>query len=140
MQHVRDIEYIKKHFDVFLIHLDNYLKTEEGEGFFQSLLVYLLKSKDLKREDLIQVIEKINQTTLGTGMNVYDYIIEQGVEIGEERGFQKGEAKGFQKGIEKEKIEVILTAYSKGLTLDFIAEIVHLPLEEVKAVIARHHN
>jgi predicted transposase/invertase (TIGR01784 family) len=148
MQHVRDIEYIKKHFDVFLIHLDSYLKTEEGENFFQSLLVYLLKSKDLKREELIQVIEKINQTTIGTGMNVYDYIIEQGVEIGYqkgeekgiEKGYQKGIEKGYQKGIEKEKIEVILTAYSKGLELDFIAEIVHLPLEEVKAVIARHHN
>lgn len=49
--------------------------------------------------------------------------------------YDKAKEEGIQEGIEKVKVETILAAYRKGLTLELISEIVNLPLEKVKAVI-----
>lgn len=57
-------------------------------------------------------------------MGIYEILIEEAKE------------KGIDLGIEKEKIEVILTAYKKGVSIELIAEIVQLSVEKVKEIIA----
>jgi N-acetyl-gamma-glutamylphosphate reductase len=53
-------------------------------------------------------------------MGIYEILIEEAKE----------------KGIEKEKTDVILTAYKKGVSIELIAEIVQLSVEKVKEIIA----
>lgn len=44
----------------------------------------------------------------------------------------------YEKGIEEGKIEVVLAAHKKGLSVTLIAEIVNLPESNVNAIIAQH--
>lgn len=47
---------------------------------------------------------------------------------------QEATEKSLKKGIEK----VVLTAHKKGLTVEFIAEIVGLPVKKVEEIIRLH--
>jgi hypothetical protein len=46
--------------------------------------------------------------------------------------------KGIDLGKEDKTIEFILTAYSKGLTIDLIADLVKVPVSKVQEIINNH--
>ena len=56
-------------------------------------------------------------------MGIHEMLIQEATE--------KSLKKGIEKGIEK----VVLTAHKKGVAVEFIAEIVGLPIEKVKEII-----
>ena len=64
---------------------------------------------------------------------------EEGIEEGIEKGREEGIEKGIEKGREEEKKQLILKQYSKGLTMEYIAEINDFSIEYVKSVIANSH-
>ncbi len=55
----------------------------------------------------------------------------------ETKGEQRGEKRGEKKGENKEKREVIRKARLKGSSLEFIADITDLSVEQVKAILAK---
>ena len=52
-----------------------------------------------------------------------------------ETAFMEGVEKGIEKGIEKTKVEFIVSAYSKGIDLPTIAELVNLPKSNVVSIL-----
>ncbi|MEK0316348.1 Rpn family recombination-promoting nuclease/putative transposase [Cohnella sp. 56] len=62
--------------------------------------------------------------------------IEQGIEQGIEKGIVQGMEKGMERGAEAERRAVVRKLASKGLEAEAIAEILDLPLAEVKRLYA----
>jgi predicted transposase/invertase (TIGR01784 family) len=52
-----------------------------------------------------------------------------------ETAFMEGVEKGIEKGIEKTIVEFIVSAYSKGIDLPTIAELVNLPKSNVVSIL-----
>ncbi|MBU3159838.1 hypothetical protein KPL37_08750 [Clostridium frigoris] len=71
---------------------------------------------------------KLNEEVRSMTKTLYDPAVEQ---RGIEKGIEKGREEGMEKGIEK----LILKQYSKGLSIEYIAEINDLDVEYVKAVV-----
>jgi NADH:ubiquinone oxidoreductase subunit E len=69
-------------------------------------------------------------------------IIEACIELQKEHEIEyatnKGKEIGIDLGKENKTIEIVLTAYSKGVSIEFIAEIVQLPISRVKEIIDKH--
>lgn len=53
----------------------------------------------------------------------------------ETKGEKKGERKGEKRGDEKRLLDVIRNARLNGLNLDMIANIVNLPVEQVRTIL-----
>lgn len=63
-------------------------------------------------------------------MGIHEMLIQEATE----KSLKKGLKQGIEKGIEK----VVLTAHKKGLTVEFVAEIVGLPVKKVEEIIRLH--
>ena len=55
---------------------------------------------------------------------------------GRSEGMQQGMQKGMQKGIQQERVETIQNALKMNLPLETVAQLVRLPVEEVRKLIA----
>ena len=76
--------------------------------------------------------EKLNEEVRSMTKTLYDPAVEQ---KGIEKGMEKGMEKGIEKGIDKERKERIRKQYSKGLSIEYIAEINDFEVEYVKDVV-----
>jgi hypothetical protein len=65
-----------------------------------------------------------------------EYATNKGIDLGKEIGIDLGKEIGIDLG----KEEVIVTAYKKGATIEFIAEIVNLPISKVQKIIEKHFS
>ncbi|MBZ9606314.1 hypothetical protein G9F73_000460 [Clostridium estertheticum] len=68
--------------------------------------------------------EKLNEEVRSMTKTLYDPAVEQ-----------RGMEKGIEKGIEEERKQLVLKQYSKGLSIEYIAEINDLDVEYVKDVV-----
>jgi hypothetical protein len=70
--------------------------------------------------------------------------INKGINLGKEIGIDLGKEIGIdlgkEIGIEINQEKVIVNAYKKGVTIEFIAEIVNLPISKVQLVIEKHFS
>ena len=55
---------------------------------------------------------------------------------GMQKGMQQGMQKGMQKGMQQERVETIRNALKMNLPLETVAQLVRLPVEEVRKLIA----
>jgi predicted transposase YdaD len=116
----------------FINYYIRFAKHENTLIFAEEILsTYQPELKNMGIQEQVILIEK--EESYKDGIN---YGKEIGIDLGKEIGIDLG----IDLGIENKTIEVILTAHSKGLTLDFIAEIVNLPLNKVKQIIEEHLN
>jgi predicted transposase/invertase (TIGR01784 family) len=60
-----------------------------------------------------------------------DYALEEGKEIGEKIGLQKGEKIGFDRGKFEEKQAIARAMLKEGMTLDVIARLTGLAIDEI---------
>jgi predicted transposase YdaD len=67
-----------------------------------------------------------------------EYATNKGIDLGKEIGIDLGKEIGIDLGKENKTIEIVLTAHSKGVSIEFIAEIVQLPISRVKEIIDKH--
>ena len=65
---------------------------------------------------------------------------EEMIKQGKEEGIEQGIEKGIEQGKLANQKEVILSMHAKQLSVDFIAEIVNLPQEEVLQIIQSSEN
>ena len=72
--------------------------------------------------------EKLNEEVHSMTKTLYDPAVEQ-------KGIEKGREKGREEGIDKERKERIRMQYSKGLSIEYIAEINDFEVEYVKDVV-----
>ncbi len=60
---------------------------------------------------------------------------EEGIKEGIKTGKKVGIKEGKEEGKEQTTLEVIKNAHQKGLAIDLIAEIVNLPIDEVRKIL-----
>jgi predicted transposase/invertase (TIGR01784 family) len=104
-----------------------------GDYLKRALDIWLKKFLEKKGVD----IEKI---TLIGGKEMIDEVIDQIYEEGKEKGIAEGKEKGIAEGIEKGKeqgkLEMIKKFSKKGFSLEELAKITELSVEELKKLLA----
>jgi predicted transposase/invertase (TIGR01784 family) len=104
-----------------------------GDYLQRALDIWLKKFLEKKGVD----IEKI---TLIGGKEMIDEVIDQIYEEGKEKGIAEGKEKGIAEGIEKGKeqgkLEMIKKFSKKGFSLEELAKITELSVEELKKLLA----
>ena len=85
-------------------------------------LVYLGRKE--AKTMLVQTIEKMYQTSFEKGKL-------EGLKEGESRGKLEGLKKGLEEGLKEGKLEVAKSMFSRGLSVDFVAEITGLSENEI---------
>ena len=68
-------------------------------------------------------------------MGIEQLLLERAEKRGEERGEKRGIKRGLKSGYEKRTMDVIRNARMKGANIEFIADIVSLPVEKVRAIL-----
>jgi predicted transposase/invertase (TIGR01784 family) len=112
--------------DQFLNKADAELASDEARSRVIELLEELLirRLPDLSREE----IRAMFHLTDLRKTRVWQEAHEEGVQ----EGIEKGIAEGIEKGIEKEKKEVVKNLLSSGFPVKQIAELVKMPIHEVR--------
>ena len=89
MMHIRDLEFIRNHFDTIFIAAEKYL--EGGERFLNLIFVYLYKNIEISDNEMEKIVRTIQTPLKEFAMSTYDLMIEKGKVIGrqEEASLQK---------------------------------------------------
>ena len=150
LRYGRDADYMRENFGLFFIEIDDYIETELGKDFLQTMLVYLLKSSEFSDLEIDIMIGQIPSSLKNKIMTSYDYLVEALEERAEKRvtkrveevmGRVMEEVTGrvteevTEKVVKKGKNEVIRKARLKGATIEFIADIVELSTEKVRSIL-----
>ena len=61
---------------------------------------------------------------------------EEGIEKGLEQGLERGLKQGLERGRHEERLELIRTMLSKGLSLEVVSDVTGLSLEELEAMLS----
>ncbi len=98
------------------------LEDEYHGNYIRKILVYIFRYFDI-RKDYNNIISEKPEPFKLNAMTIYDRILAE------------GKAEGEALGREKEKIEMVLNAYAKGIAIPLIANISGLTDEEVTRII-----
>ena len=113
--------------DVLLIHNPRFRQIE----------LYILSAAGLTNRELQEKIqaEVTNPVLQEAFMSTAQLLIQEGLEQGLEKGVQKGLEQGLQKGRLEEALLVAKRLKAMGMSLEQIAGIVDLPLDELTALL-----
>jgi predicted transposase/invertase (TIGR01784 family) len=96
---------------------------DENTNFVEQILVYLMKTNDINKSKMKELLEKSKSKTLQQAKTTYEQFIEEGIEIGIEKGLEKG-------------LELaIIKAYNSGQSVEFIAKMFDISLEKVENIV-----
>ena len=88
----------------------------------------------IKEEYQIPVSDELRED-VNIMCNLGQGIEEEGIAIGESRGIAIGESRGIAIGESRGKEKIILKMYNKGHSAEFIADIIDMDINNVKAII-----
>lgn len=107
-------------------------RVNETGGFAQVQMVvaYLLQNSKRRytREDLLEVVDDLIMPVKEIVMTSYDYIIEEGVQIGREEGVQIGREEGREEGVQIGVSNVAVQMLREGMPLTVVQKLTQLPL------------
>ena len=69
------------------------------------------------------------------GQGIEEEGIAKGISIGESRGIAIGESRGIAIGESRGKEKIILKMYNKGHSVEFIADMIDMDINNVKSII-----
>jgi hypothetical protein len=128
-------EKIQKLF-LFLNYYIRFANIENSRKFADEILsIYQPKVKSMGIIEACREIQKEYDIEYATNKGI-DLGKEIGIDLGKEIGVDLGKEIGIDLG----KEEVIVTAFKKGATIEFIAEIVNLPISKVQKIIEKHFS
>jgi hypothetical protein len=70
-------------------------------------------------------------------MGIEQFLLHRAEQQGEKRGEKLGEKRGEKLGDERRLIQVVCNARKSGASLEFIAQIVSLKIDEVQAILKK---
>ncbi|MEZ4907016.1 MAG: hypothetical protein R2771_05110 [Saprospiraceae bacterium] len=94
---------------------DSMMKVKRN--FSYTMIVYLLEVINVSKEKLLILIEKLPVNFKNDIMSTYEMAINE--------------------GIEKEKMEVILKGYKKGISINDLSDITGLSISKVREIIEK---
>ncbi|MEH2036209.1 hypothetical protein [Nostoc sp.] len=89
----------------------------------QETRVYREAKEEGRQEGLKQALEEIREKGL-----------QQGIQEGIQQGLQEGLQEGIQQGRELAKLELIPRCLAYGISIEEVARLLHLTIEEVEQV------
>lgn len=122
LKYGRNADYVQLNWKKILIFAPEVVQDSQSLDIFKATVLYMSTISLTFNEK----IQDMNTALTETEQNIVKPYI---VQLYEE---------GIEKGIEKDKIEVVLAAHRKGLSVTLIAEIVNLSESKVDAIIADH--
>jgi predicted transposase/invertase (TIGR01784 family) len=126
-KHYWDKNYIKLNIVKILFSGYDDIKNEYTRSFIQIFTVYLTSISGMSRKELINQANQSDNNLKKEAMS----IIEEFIEIGQEKGIKIGEEKGIKIGEEKS----IIKLHQKGMSAELIAEYLEYPIDAVKKII-----
>ncbi len=90
LKHKRDDAYIKANFEQLFVYAEQYLETEKGRNFLEVVVVYILQTTELKREEVVKLVHQLPKPLNKLTMSTYDMIKTEGIKEGIQKGIQKG--------------------------------------------------
>ena len=109
---------------------------ERGRKFELHRLISALLSSELQKQEKLDIIKEYKipiKEDIREEVNVMCNLSEDVWE----KGMKNGMEKGMEKGAKTEREKFILSMYQKGYTLDQIADVVGISVDEVKSVITK---
>jgi hypothetical protein len=137
--------YSKEKIQNLFLFINYYIRFAEHEKTHtfadEILLTYQPELFSMGIQEQVILIEK--EVSYNKGIDLgkeigIDLGKEIGIDLGKEIGIDLGKEIGIDLGKEDKTIEIILTAYSKGLTIDLIADLVKVPVSKVQEIINNH--
>jgi hypothetical protein len=131
-----------------LVHRDDFLEQlleysqemswlfEKHDVYFHQFMVYIIS---YRKGEGMRDVKKIVDTTVQPYQLDPESILA-GVFREREEMIKQGKEEGIEQGKSAKQKEVILSMHAKQLSVDFIAEIVNLPQEEVLQIIQSSEN
>ena len=120
-KHLDNTAFVKAHFSEFFIFFN---KHPELELLFYNFLEYFIKNSELDRETMLDLVEDYFDSQLKPKvMSTYEQM---------RRTFT---AEGRVEGEIKGKTEMLRRAWHKGYSIDEMADLAGMPIEEVKRIV-----
>lgn len=137
--------------ELLFVELPKFTKTELELANIQDKWLYFIKNAgrlDYVPKNMERELEKafimanegnLSREELDLQHRKRDFIMIQkaSVEQGVKQGIAQGIEQGIKQGIEQSRRITIINAHQAGLSVDTIAQIVQLPVADVKAVLAQ---
>jgi len=152
------LEYVLANLSLIWAGADTYLRTQVGKNFFHTIFVYLTITMDAQKGDFLKAVKQLKPFLKENVMTLYEQLIQEGKQAGEQVGFHKGEQVGFHKGEQvgfhkgeqvgfhkgekigekkgslKTKRQATIRLIQKGATNEFIIEVLDVTDEFVQAI------
>ncbi len=90
-----------------LANIDQFIETEQGGKFFQTMVFYLYKYSELTADQWREKMHAISPQLERKFVSTYDQAIAEGIEKGILQGIEKGILQGMEKGLLKGRKEGI---------------------------------
>ncbi len=127
-----------------IIHIFKKMEILSDRNLMAHIFVYFAHNVQFSIQTIDKIMTSLPTTTQKEFKSIYDHFTELGMEKGLQKGLQKGreegKVEGIQEGMNQTKIATILRGYDSGLSIELIAELVDMKVEEVKRIIDNHYK
>ena len=117
MKSSRDELLLEKIVEIFQ-GIESLLEDEQGKIFFEQIIVYLLKSTKIEQHKIMDKIRGISYEVSEFADNLWDL------------RFNKGKEEGVQETLKLAISKLLLN----GMKVDFIAQVLEVPVKQVKEI------
>ena len=122
-----DVESIKK-----IINNLNKLGLLTEIGRIEMFLIYILKTKDIEEQQIIEILSTYNNEGGNTMETLADYFMQKGMEQGILQGIEQGMQQGMQQGEYQKALRDAKKMKEKNYSILDISEITGLSIEEIE--------
>ena len=112
------------------------IETLSERNLMGHIFVYFAHNVHFSTQIIDKIMTSLPTSTQKEFKSIYDHFTELGIE----KGIQKGREEGLQQGLQQTKIATILRGYKSEISIDVIADLVDMSIEEVKGIIDRHNK
>ncbi|BAE83790.1 Rpn family recombination-promoting nuclease/putative transposase [Desulfitobacterium hafniense] len=142
---IKDTEAFHNILHELLISFERVEDQEKGMQFFETLIRYILSTRqDLELERIYEIAKEVSLERGEVMMTIAEKLImegmekglkkgrEEGLKKGREEGLEKGREEGLEKGREETKLEVARNLLGLGIEMDKVAKATGLSEEEIR--------
>nr|MBS9780083.1 Rpn family recombination-promoting nuclease/putative transposase [Moraxellaceae bacterium] len=122
MKYIFNMEKLLENLAIIFTNIDQFLESENGRKFFQTLAIYLFQHSDLDAKQWREKMRTVSPQAEKQFVSTYD----QAINTGMARGMQKGMELGMQK--------VALSMLNEGSNDEFIIKVTGFNMEQLSTI------
>ncbi len=126
---IKDTEAFHNILHELLISFERVEDQEKGMQFFETLIRYILSTRqDLELKRIYEIAKEVSLERGEVMLTIAEKLIMEGME----KGLKKGREEGLEKGREETKLEVARNLLGLGIEMDKVAKATGLSEEEIR--------